>query len=297
MNHAAMFCSTIIPTVNRPTLSRAVCSVLSQHLSGGEFEVIIVNDSGVQLPDMEWQRSPRVRVTGTHRRERSVARNTGAGIARGKYLHFLDDDDVLLPGALEAFWRVSKTTKADWLYAYWQTADNAGTLVDEFRPGLDGNIFALLVAGEGIPLQSSLVRADAFFEAGGFDSSSVILGVEDRDLGRRLALSGAIACVPHVAAQIRIGEGGSTTCWSTLAESDRRAREKALGEREAFQRLRASATSSYWQGRVCRALFGSMVWNARRLNLLTATQRIMPGLLMSSSMLSPDFWRGVRGMR
>ena len=73
-----MFSSTIIPTINRSTLSRAVQSVLDQQFTQDEFEVIVVNDSGNPLPDMPWMHSLRVRVIETNRRERSVARNTGA---------------------------------------------------------------------------------------------------------------------------------------------------------------------------------------------------------------------------
>ena len=83
-----MFCSTIIPTVNRPTLSRAVHSVLNQEFDRDDFEVIVVNDSGKQLPDAEWQKSDQVRVINTNRCKLSVARNTGAAIAKGRYLHF-----------------------------------------------------------------------------------------------------------------------------------------------------------------------------------------------------------------
>ena len=39
-----MFCSTIIPTVNRPTLSRAVYSVLQQDFPEDQYEIIVVND-------------------------------------------------------------------------------------------------------------------------------------------------------------------------------------------------------------------------------------------------------------
>jgi len=45
-----MFSSTIIPTVNRATLAKAVCSVLDQSFSNADFEVIVVNDSGQLLP-------------------------------------------------------------------------------------------------------------------------------------------------------------------------------------------------------------------------------------------------------
>ena len=76
-----MFATTIIPTIGRATLSRAVRSVLDQAFDAADFEVIVVNDSGSPLPDAEWRRSERVRVVDTRRRERSVARNTGAAVA------------------------------------------------------------------------------------------------------------------------------------------------------------------------------------------------------------------------
>src|SRR5258706_4760557 len=95
-----MFCSTIMPTIGRPSVARSVQSVLDQSLTPGDFEVIVVNDSGRPLPAGDWQASPRVRQIDIQRRGQSVARNAGAAIARGRYLHFLDDDDWLLPGAL-----------------------------------------------------------------------------------------------------------------------------------------------------------------------------------------------------
>jgi hypothetical protein len=290
-----VFCSTIIPTVNRPTLSRAVYSLLEQAFSAADFEVIVVNDSGQPMPDTDWRHSERVRVIDTNRRERSVARNTGAAIARGKYLHFLDDDDWLLPGALDTFWALDQASDAVWLYGSYQTVDNAGTLIEEFHPGITGNIFALLVAGEGIPFQVSLLQAKQFYAVGGFDPHPTITGVEDRDLGRRMALTGSVAYTPAIVAKIRIGEQGSTTNWTTLAESDRRGREKVLGAQNAFARLRTSANSSYWRGRVSRAYFASMVWNLQRTNIFTAVSRATAGLAFAGvHTLSADFWRGLR---
>ena len=157
-----VFCSTIIPTISRPTLTAAVNSVLNQSFQGADFEVIVVNDSGHPLPEMDWQDCERVRVIETMRRERSVARNTGAALARGQYLHFLDDDDVLLPGAFDAFWTLAQETRADWLLGAWRTVDNNRNIVAEYNPPLLGNIFALLVSGEGLPLQASLLNTKIF---------------------------------------------------------------------------------------------------------------------------------------
>ena len=83
----SIFISTIIPTIGRDTLSRAVESVLSQQFHAMTFEVIVVNDSGKALPEMVWQDAYNLQIINTNRRERSVARNVGAAVARGKYLH------------------------------------------------------------------------------------------------------------------------------------------------------------------------------------------------------------------
>src|SRR6185503_20285902 len=102
-----MFCSTVIATIGRPTLKGAVTSLLEQAFTVDDFEIIVVNDSGRPLPDEAWQASPKVKIIETNRRERSVARNTGAALATGRYLHFLDDDDWLFPNALQTFWNLS----------------------------------------------------------------------------------------------------------------------------------------------------------------------------------------------
>lgn len=288
-----MFCSTIIPTIGRSTLSCAVASVLDQAFAAADFEVIVVNDSGQPLPDMAWQHSPRVRVIDTNRRERSVARNTGAAIARGDYLHFLDDDDLLLPGALAAFWELAQSSDVIWLYGSYQSVDNEGNLVEEFHPDARGNICALLVAGEAIPFQASLLKTLPFYTVGMFDPQ--ITGVEDRDLGRRMALTGIVAKTPAVVAQIRVGQVGSTTNWARLAADDRWGREKALNEQCAFSRLWRSADSSYLHGRVSRAYFASMTWNLQRKNLFRAASRATSAVAFAGwYTLSTGFWRGLR---
>lgn len=289
-----MFCSTIVPTIGRSTLARAVQSVLEQDFTGADFEVIVVNDSGSDLPEEQWQASERVRVIQTNQRERSVARNTGAAIARGEYLHFLDDDDILLPGAMSAFWELAqRETEADWLYGSWRIVDNNGNIVNMFDPKLSGNIFALLISGEGLPLQGSLLRTRAFFNAGGFDPR--LSACEDRDLFRRIALLGNIAYTTALVAQIRIGEAGSSTNWSLLSESDKLGREKALQAINAYHRVRASAKSSYWRGRSSRAYFASMVWNLKRRELFVAMSRCFAGLALTGlNVVSKDYWRGLR---
>jgi glycosyltransferase involved in cell wall biosynthesis len=298
-----VFSSTIIPTINRSTLSRAVHSILDQDFEVEDFEVIVVNDSGSPLPEMEWMHSGRVRVIDTNRHERSVARNTGAAVAKGRYLHFLDDDDFLLPGALRAFWELDQRKgKAVWLNGSYQSVDNDGSVIEDIHPENNGNNFALLVSGEGIPLQASLLDSRYFFKAGCFDPK--ITGVEDRDLGRRLAMIGDICHTNTFVAHIRIGIVGSTTNWSIIAEGDRLSRENALNLNGSFSRLWASAKTcnwhgqvrrGYWHGRVCRSYFASMAWNLKHRNWLLALSRGLAGVaFMNWRVFSTDFWRGMK---
>jgi len=294
-----MFSSTIIPTINRSTLSTAVQSILDQTFHSDDFEVIVVNDSGKPLSAAAWQEYRQVRVINTNRRERSVARNTGAAIALGKYLHFLDDDDILLPGALNIFWELAqKHPEADWLYGAWRTVDNDGNQVDEFHPELSGNIFARLISGEGLPLQASLLKSSSFFQIGAYDPDPALTGVEDRDIGRRMALYGNVASSSALVAQVRIGEVGSSTNWKSIATGDQWGREKALRARHAFRRTLTSANSSYWRGRASRVYFASMVWNLKRGNPMIAASRLLAGLAMTSYFpLSQRFWQGMGNKR
>jgi glycosyltransferase involved in cell wall biosynthesis len=301
-----MFSSTVIPTIGRSTLARAVQSVLEQDFDADDFEVIVVNDSGRPLPEEEWQRSDRVRVIETQCRERSVARNTGAAIAKGKYLHFLDDDDILLPGALRAFWELDQQADAIWLYGSYQTVDNDGRIVEEINPHVTGYLFSLFVAGESLPFQVSLLNADHFFAVGGFDSSPAILGVEDRDVGRRLSTRGLVTFTPTIVAQIRIGEQGSTTNWGAIAERDRWGREKALKSQDSYIHIRKSIplclqhghpNRAYLAGRVLRAYIASMTWNLQHKNWMVVASRGIAGLTLTGfNVLATDFWRGLRNM-
>jgi glycosyltransferase involved in cell wall biosynthesis len=171
------FSSTIIPTLGRSSLKKCVESVLSQTLSEDNYEVIVVNDSGDRLVDEEWHYSERVQIINTHKRERSIARNTGAAIAKGKYLHFLDDDDWIAPDALYNFFELSKSNNAAWLYGITQLVDRQQKPLIQLRHGMNGNCFIQVMAGEWIPLQSSLIDAETFFKVGGFNQS--ISGPED----------------------------------------------------------------------------------------------------------------------
>lgn len=292
-----LFCSTIIPTIGRATLSRAVESVLAQEVDNFAFEVIVVNDSGEPLPAMTWESDPRVRVLHTMRRERSVARNTGAACARGEFLHFLDDDDWLLSGAMLAFKKLTQEKpRATWNYGATQLVDRENKPLILLRHGLEQNCFTQIMAGEWIPLQSSLIPANVFFELRGFLPG--LSSTQDVDLCRRAALMGNFAETKTVVSCVGMGETNSTTHRGKYLGYARWAREQILNMPGAFLRMRGSAPNGEWLGRVTRIYLTSVIWNLQHRKLFTALSRGFYGvvslLLGLPYLFSKKFWQAIR---
>ena len=87
------------------TLPRCVQSVLTQQVAGG-LRLILVDDGSPDncgaLCDAYARQDPRVTVIHQEDRGVSGARNSGLSAACGAYVVFLDSDDALRPGALQA---------------------------------------------------------------------------------------------------------------------------------------------------------------------------------------------------
>jgi len=291
-----IFSSTVIPTIGRRSLARSVESVLSQDVRPEEFEVIVVNDSGRPLVSEEWQRSDRVQILHTNRHERSVARNTGAAFAHGTYLHFLDDDDWMLPGAFKELWAIARATNAPWVYGITRFVDREGKLLSESHIDVSGNgLVQVMATGAWLPIQASLIKAQCFIEVGGFDHRLAIC--EDKDIGRRIALMGNFAHIKIPVACILIDRATSTSPYDKYLYYNQLSRDNVLSKKGSFARMRASATSSYWRGRLVRIYLAVMVWNLQKGKLLKAMRwasEIVMGFFLSLPFLfSLDFLQGV----
>jgi glycosyltransferase involved in cell wall biosynthesis len=91
--------SVIVPTRDRPELlARALASVLAQTVE--DYEVVVVDDGGPRPVEV-----PEDRRVDLVRRDRpggaAAARNAGLLRARGRYVTFLDDDDLYTADRLE----------------------------------------------------------------------------------------------------------------------------------------------------------------------------------------------------
>ena len=297
-----MFISTIIPTIGRTTLARAVYSVLEQDFGAEDCEVIVVNDSGKDLLAESWQNLHNVRMISTNRLNRSIARNTGAAIATGQYLHFLDDDDWMLPGAFDAFWHVTRNSSAAWFHGGFSMVDNAGAKIADIFHDESGNCFINLISWEWLPLQASIVDANAFFKVGGFAMlESLKGGFEDIHLTRQIAGRYEFLNIPKLVACIRSGDTGSTTNIADMFIQNGQSREKILELPGSYQRLRSSARDNptrngYWHGKVVYYSLVSAVKNLWARRFFTAGSRMLfalTGLLTAGRYLfQAEFWHG-----
>lgn len=99
----AVLVSVVIPAYNAAAyIAEAINSVLAQTF--GDYEIILVNDGSPDTPQLEQAIAPyldRIRYIKQENRGPSAARNVGILEARGKYVAFLDSDDLWLPRHLE----------------------------------------------------------------------------------------------------------------------------------------------------------------------------------------------------
>jgi len=290
------FSSTVIATIGRSSLAHAVESVLSQDVQGENFEVIVVNDSGRPLKSEEWQRCDRVRILETNRYERSVARNTGAAVARGEYLHFLDDDDWMLPGAFKELWALARATNASWVYGKTRFVNREGKVLSESQMEADGNVLVeVMAAGSWLPTTASLVKSRDFFKIGGFDPKLALC--EDKDMCRRIALIGDFAHTSTPLACALIDRATSTSHYEKSLYYNQWSRDKVLAEKGSFGRMLASATTPFWRGRMIRVYLTGIVWNINKINAWKAARRFGEAfvtlLLSLFSIISPDFLHGI----
>jgi len=293
-----LFFSYIIPTIGRKSLEIAAQSVLSQDFSHADFEIIVVNDSGSRLPSTAWHASPHVSIINTNKCERSFARNSGAAIAKGKYLAFLDDDDWILPGALHAFWQLAnRHPNAAWLYGGIRIVDEHRMVLAEINSGLKGNCFAQIMGGAWAPIQASVIEARAFFQVGGF--SPFICGTEDEDLCRRIAYHGDFANTPETVACLFRGQTWNTsTNYQRAPDDTKYSRDLILSKPGAFQHIRSSANSNYWSGRVLRVYLSTLIWNLKKKLFFTVFSRLLHSFAFFAFSLkylfSGEFWEGLK---
>lgn len=112
--------SVVIPVYKvEKYLPACLDSVLSQSLQ--DIEVICIDDASPdrcpEMLDEYAARDARVRVLHLpENHQQGYGRNRGTEMARGKYIYFLDSDDMITPEAMEELYNLAEKDKLDCIY-------------------------------------------------------------------------------------------------------------------------------------------------------------------------------------
>lgn len=131
--------SVIIPCYNaEKTIAATISSALEQDV---EKEIIVVNDGSTDKSETIIRRfGDEILSITTPNRGASSARESGASMARGAYVQYLDSDDLLTQGTLGSRMRALDRHQADVAHTDWQKLEprenGADILGDIMRPDL-----------------------------------------------------------------------------------------------------------------------------------------------------------------
>lgn len=233
--------SVVIPTRNRANLvGEAIESALCQ--KDGQVEVIVVDDASTDETANVLARSfgSRIRLLRmAHRRGAGAARNAGVRQASGELVAFLDDDDLWLPGKLDAELRV------------FERLPEADAVVSDSLSFLDGrpaeiSFFVkngLLAASEGqvrwvsecpwlwtnstngVAMCSITLRRGVLDRLGETWFAEDLVSCEDWELEMRIYHLCRVAVLPEVWAWVRIFDDGSRIGRPTAGKPRTRAQE------------------------------------------------------------------------
>lgn len=171
--------SIIIPTYNRPhMISNAIKSVLEQTYKN--IEIIVVDDNNPNSKsrmDTEKEMSnfinnPKIKYLKLSKNlGGALARNKGASIANGKYICFLDDDDIYIADKIEL--QVKTFLKSDYNLAvvggFANVIDNTGTVKRIEKTLLKGDVFKYQLAKNICTTSIAMIKKDVFDKVGGFE--------------------------------------------------------------------------------------------------------------------------------
>ncbi len=207
--------SVIIPTYNRPKmLFEALQSVLRQTYKN--YEIIIVNDGGVNAEAIISNLNTNTNILyikHNNNKGLSASRNTGIRNARGKYITYLDDDDIFYPNHIETLSNYLETNECHVAYtdAYraiqkWQ--DGIYTVVNKDLPYSFDFDYDRILKENFIPVLCVMHRKSCFDRIDKFDEN--LTRLEDWDLWIRMSRFYRFNHISKITCEFRWRDDGST---------------------------------------------------------------------------------------
>ena len=279
MEMPAPLFSVIIPTYNRAgKVVRALKSVLAQTLA--DYEVWVVDDgSSDATAEALAPYMGKIHYLPIPNSGVSNARNTGIRESSGRYIAFLDSDDVWHPQKLECYARaVQSHPRAGLFYSQIKIINEAGKMlwVDKSR-AVDGSGYLSLLMGNFIATSSAVARRSSLPGGDWFDG--MMSPCEDWDLWLRVARQNPICLVPAVLADIEYApQDRLTSRTEGWLQAHDRVIEKVFGSDPSLSpglRRAVQANVAFIKGRICLSAGDE----SRALEWFSAAARMDPGLV------------------
>ena len=156
--------SIIMPTYNNSAfIPAAIESVLNQTVTDWELEIIddCSNDNTSEVLQTYLERYPRIHYTRLHKNAGvAAARTEGVNKATGKYIAFLDSDDIWCPEKLEHQLRLQEASGADLIYTGARCMNHNGELLEKYFKVPAKVNYRSLLGGNDIICSSVLVKCE-----------------------------------------------------------------------------------------------------------------------------------------
>ena len=233
--------SIVIPTRNRRSLlAETIDSILAQTLA--KWELIVVDDASEDdtFSYVSGVGDQRIRVIRLEQHaERSAARNTGLNLAKGEFILFLDDDDLLIESGLR--------THVDALERHPAAIASVGSVEEFDESGTrsssrlvqhrqERDVWPDVLLGWGPVCGRSVFRTRAMLSVQGWNTTYNIC--EDHELWLRLSRLGPVVLLPETVYRYRIHSGQWRPPQRQMKELLTVMRERAVGQLDGKERRR-----------------------------------------------------------
>lgn len=180
------FFSVIIPTYNRATfITKAIESVLAQSFQN--FELIVVDDGSTDNTEaiVKGIKSDRIQYHKKENAERAAARNFGAKISTGRYVNFLDSDDVVYPNHLRvAHEFIQQRGDVEIFHLGYDVKDEGGSLLHSVN-----NVYSInhqILSGNILSCNGVFILEKVFHQ-NQFNEDRALSSLEDWELWIRMS--------------------------------------------------------------------------------------------------------------
>jgi glycosyltransferase involved in cell wall biosynthesis len=251
--------SVVIPVYNgEKTIKETIESVLAQDFT--DYEIIIINDGSQDstLKIIATISDPRIQVFSYSNAGLSASRNRGFAHSCGRYIAFLDADDLWTSNKLsQQLKALQEHPQAAVAYSWTNFIDESSNLVRiGSRVTITGNVYPNLLLGNFLESGSNaLICKHALAEVGDFDES--LRAAEDWDMWLRLSQQYNFVAVSHPHVLYRLSTHSMSTNVLQQEAACLQVMEQAFSKASAsLQILKRRSNSNLYKYLTYRALEG-----------------------------------------